>query len=573
MSARAGDIAELRPRLGRLGSIAGSLHARVASWPPLYVLGGAVVAQWALVLAVARTVRHNGWVYYQGGDQLWYYTLARLVSHGRLWQTPVGYLWSFILAPFARLAGADLVSALPGIVLLDVLVLLPIALLAVYGIASRLGGRTFGYWTVLVWLVLPFVGVLYTNTGYHQRYTELLLPQAFGLTAMADFPTMVAVVVSIYFVTKTLLDTTPALTDAAAAGAAAGIAIAIKPSAALILAGPVIALLVARRARLLAVVAAAFALPVVTLAVWKERGLGNLPLLSSHGSAAPRGVAAIGPLYALNIHKYFGNLSRHQLALNIDLLREHFWSGHLAVWLLLAGLVAVGRRSLPIFALVAGVVLPLAVVKSAYPQASFEDGSLFRLLMPIYPFFVLGVAALPLLVPGAPSRLGSFRPVWRGPSPQARAGLVGAALLLAAIVPLAVTAAAKTDGGAFRAANVVGTQMPIPVDAIGLHAQAQNGTVLLTWPRQRPLGGSVFYRVWRARATPGDGLTCAKTSGAASCTLDYGTEVGVTGGAARYDKPPRGTWVYRVGVAANWLNDPAYGDVYFTSKPVTVSVP
>jgi hypothetical protein len=573
VSARAGDIAGLRPRFGRLHAAAGSLTARIAAWPPVYVLVGAVAAQWVLVLVLARTVRHNGWVYYQGGDQLWYYTLARLVSHGQLWQTPVGYLWSFLLAPVARLAGADLVSALPAIVLFDVLVLLPIAVLAVYGIASRLGGRMFGYWTLLVWLVVPFLGILYTDTGYHQRYTELLLPQAFGLTAMADFPTMVAVVVSIYFVTKTLLDSSPALTDAAAAGAAAGIAIAIKPSAALILAGPVIALLLARRARLLVAAAAAFAPPVITLALWKARGLGNVPLLSSHGGGPPRGVAAIGPVYALNTHKYFGNLSWHQLALNIDLLREHFWSGHFAIWLLLAGLVAVGRRSRRMFALLAGVVLPLAIVKGAYPQASFEDGSLFRLLIPIYPFFVVGLAALPLLPPGAPSRLSTFRPVWRGPSARARAGLVGAALVLAAIVPLAVTAAATTSGGAVHAANVVKTQMPIPVDAIGLHAQSRNGTVLVTWRRQRPLGGSVFYRVWRAPATRGDGLTCTKATGAVSCTLDYGTEVGVTRDPARYDKPGPGTWAYRVGVAANWLNDPAYGDVYFASKPVVVTVP
>jgi hypothetical protein len=573
VSARAGDIAELRPRFGRLRVAGGSLAARIASWRPIYVLGGAIVAQWILVLALALTVRHNGWVYYQGGDQLWYYTLARLVSHGQLWQTPVGYLWSFILAPFARLAGPDLVSALPGIVLLDALALLPIALLAVYGIASRIGGRMFGYWTLLVWLVVPFAGILYTNAGYHQRYTELLLPQGFGLTAMADYPTMVGVVVSIYFFTKTLLDRSPALTDAGAAGAAAGIAIAIKPSAALILAGPVIALLLARRARLLVLAAAAFAIPVFTLAVWKARGLGHVPLLSSHGGGSPRGVAAIGPVYGLSIHNYFVKLSWHQLALNIDLLREHFWSGHFAVWLLLAGVVAVGRASRRVFALFAGIVLPFAIVKGAYPQASFEDGSLFRLLIPIYPFFVLGLAALPLLLPGAPSRLGAFRPVWRGPSPRARAGLIGAALVLAAIVPLAVTAAATTSGGAVHAANVLNTQMPIPVDAIGLHAQSRNGAVLVTWRRQRPIGGSVFYRVWRAAATRGDGLTCTKPTGAVSCTLDYGTEIGVTRDPARYDTPGRGRWVYRVGVAANWLNDPAYGDVYFTSKPVVVTVP
>ena len=573
MSARAGDIAGLRPRFERLSAAAGSLTARVASWPPLFVLGGAIVAQWALVLALARTVRHNGWVYYQGGDQLWYYTLARLVSHGQLWSTPVGYLWSFTLAPFARFAGADLVSALPAIVLFDVLVLLPVALLAVYGIASRLGGRVFGYWTVLLWLLLPFIGILYTDTGYHQRYTELLLPQAFGLTAMADFPTMVAVAVLSYFTAKIVLEPQPSWTDGAAAGAAAGIAVGLKPSAALALLGPVLALVLGRRLLPLAAAGGAMALPLAALAVWKERGLGNLPLLA-HGGLRPPGVAAISPVVAVNLHKYFGNLSWHRLALNIDLLREHFWSGHLVIWLLLAGLVAIGRRSRLVAALAAGAVLPFAIAKGAYPQASIEDGSLFRLLMPIYPFFVLGIAALPLLLPGLPPRLESFRPAWSGPTPRTRAALLGAVLVLAAVLPLAVTAAAATRGGALHAATVIRTQMPIPIDTdLGLRAQMRQGRVLLTWRRQRPVGGSVFYRVWRERRSADSGLQCADGPGAETCTLDYGKELGITRDPARSDQPPRGTWVYRVAVAANWLDDPAYGDVYLVGRAVVVTVP
>jgi hypothetical protein len=276
----------------------------------------------------------------------------------------------------------------------------------------------------------------------------------------------------------------------------------------------------------------------------------------------------------VNLHKYFGNLSWHQLALNIDLLREHFWSGHLVIWLLLAGLVAVGRRSRLVSALAAGAVLPFAIAKGAYPQASIEDGSLFRLLMPIYPFFVLGIAALPLLLPGFPARLGSFRPTWSGPTPRTRAALVGAVLALAAILPLAVTATAATRGGALHAANVTRTQMPIPIDVdLGLRARLQQGSVLLTWRRQRPIGGSVFYRVWREPRSSDDGVQCADGPGALTCTLDYGKEVGVTRDPARFDKPPRGTWVYRVAVAANWLDDPAYGDPYLVGAPVVVTVP
>jgi hypothetical protein len=32
-------------------------------------------------------------------------------------------------------------------------------------------------------------------------------------------------------------------------------------------------------------------------------------------------------------------------------------------------------------------------------------------------------------------------------------------------------------------------------------------------------------------------------------------------------------WTYRIGISANWLDDPHFGDVYVFSRPVTVSVP
>jgi hypothetical protein len=57
-----------------------------------------------------------------------------------------------------------------------------------------------------------------------------------------------------------------------------------------------------------------------------------------------------------------------------------------------------------------------------------------------------------------------------------------------------------------------------------------------------------------------------------NCTL-VENEVGLSRRGAASDRPPPGTWVYRIGVAANWLNDPAQGDVYVASKPVVVRVP
>jgi hypothetical protein len=38
------------------------------------------------------------------------------------------------------------------------------------------------------------------------------------------------------------------------------------------------------------------------------------------------------------------------------------------------------------------------------------------------------------------------------------------------------------------------------------------------------------------------------------------------------DRPGPGTWSYRVGVAANWLDDPEQGDVFVVSGPRNVSL-
>ena len=73
------------------------------------------------------------------------------------------------------------------------LVLGPIALLCVYGIASRIGGRLLGYWASLLWVVAPFAAIPLFVGRYHERWIEQFLPQALGLTAMADFPSMVLV--------------------------------------------------------------------------------------------------------------------------------------------------------------------------------------------------------------------------------------------------------------------------------------------------------------------------------------------------------------------------------------------
>ena len=212
---------------------------------PAKLLVPAIAIQWLTTLGLALTVRHNGWLYYQGGDQLWYYVWSWLLVHGHIPTAFIGNGWPAILAPIAALGGPTLVPALPGIVLLNVLVLAPVALLCVYGIAKRIGGPLFAYWAVLLWVTVPFIGIKFTDYLYHQRFTELTLPQGFGLTALADYPSMVAVLVAVYFGLRVI--ERPDTVEAIAAGLAAGIAVTIKPGSAPFVAGLVLGVLYRRR--------------------------------------------------------------------------------------------------------------------------------------------------------------------------------------------------------------------------------------------------------------------------------------------------------------------------------------
>ena len=99
-------------------------------------LVGAVVAQWIAVGLLATAAAHNGWLYYQGGDQTFFYTIAWIVSHGHLPVTGIGYAWSLVEAPVAAVAGPSFLDALPGIIAIQVVLLLPLGLVAFYGTPS-----------------------------------------------------------------------------------------------------------------------------------------------------------------------------------------------------------------------------------------------------------------------------------------------------------------------------------------------------------------------------------------------------------------------------------------------------
>ena len=536
-------------------------HARAASIRPAYVLGPLLVVQGIAVLALALTVRHNGWLYYAGGDQLWHYSGAYLLAHGHLPTAYVGYGWSILLAPIAAIAGPNLVSALPALVLLNTLVLLPLALLCVYGIAARIAGRLFGYFAAALWIALPYLGVLFVEPGYHQKYTELTLPQLLGLTSVPDFPATVALLISAYLCLRAL--DAASWYAAGGAGLAAGYSIGIKPSNSIFLVAPAV-LFLFERWRALVPFAAGLAPALLTLALWKYRGLGELAAAPAETTRVASGVGDL-----LNrIHRPSLNSWEH-LHQVLLALREHFWVARVIEWLPIAGCIALLARSRRAFLLVGSWFIVYLLAKGTYVPASVDDASFWRILMPAFPAYLLLAAAVVLLLPGVRARPAHDSFALTG---RLLTVVLGAAVLVFAVLPLGVIAAIPRlhDGGR-QAVRVGDTLVPVS-SAIGAHAVARNGGAELSW-RARPAGRtSVFYRVLRA---PGPARTfCANTPGRASddCRV-YGDEAGVARATSFVDRPGRGTWTYRVGVAANWVDDARLGDVYVVSPPVTVTIP
>ncbi len=452
-------------RLRRARDFVGSLR-------PAYVLGGLVGVQWLAALALALTVKHNGWLYYAGGDQLWHYSGAYLLAHGNLPPAFVGTggrsssfrsRWSPGPTWSRRCRDRPPQHAL----------LLPVALLCVYGIAARIAGRLFGYFAAALWIGLPYLGIVFVEPGYHQKYTELTLPQLVGLTSVPDFPSTVALLVAAYFCLRAL-DTT-GWHSAAAAGLAAGYSIGIKPSNSIFLVAPVL-LLVFTRWRGLLWFAAGLAPALLTLALWKYRGLGQLAAVPAEPERIAVGIdSLLNRIHNPNLNSWE---HLHQVLLG---LREHFWVARVIEWLPLAGMVGLLARSRRGFLLVGSWFVVYLLTKATYIPASIEDASFFRIMMPSFPAYLLLAASVVLLVPGFRAR----------PSPSTQGvlagrrltGAIAAAAAVFVVFPLAVIAATPRlhDGGRL---GVRAESSLVPVSGkVGLHATVEGSSVRLTWSR------------------------------------------------------------------------------------------
>ena len=516
----------------------------------------------------AAVVRHNGWLFYQGGDETFFYTSSWVLAGGHIPEAAIGYGWSYLLTPVARIAGADLLAALPAIVLLQTVVLLPVALACIYSIGARIGGRAIGYLAAVLWVAAPYASIPLWQARYHGRYIEQLLPQSLGLTALGDFPSMVCLLVAAALCLRAL-DGAGRL-DGLLAGLAAGFAVGIKPSNGLFLLGPALAFTAARRGRTGAAFCLGLAPSLLTLALWKYRGLGHLPLLTPTPRALAAGPAAVG---FVQVHRYF-NFDWHQLHENYLELRSVLRGLVLLQALPVLGFVGALRRAPAKALLLFGWLLAFLLVKGSSDEASIDNASLLRLLIPALPALVLLVACVPLF--------GERRAHRESPVSRRGAGrrTAVAAFTAFAVLPLLFVAAFPT----LRAPTAVkyfDENVLVPVGDLSLDVRRlAGGRRELSWSAAPSPGVVSAYRVFRARPTvpapdptlpPGrDGVRCLAPPhgyrGAADCRLEM-TLVATTTATRFIDRPPPGPWVYRVALFANWLHDENGGDLMLLSSP------
>jgi hypothetical protein len=248
-------------------------------------------------------------------------------------------------------------------------------------------------------------------------------------------------------------------------------------------------------------------------------------------------------------------------------------------WAAVAGIVAVARWSGAKAAFLAVWLAAFVLVKGGADQASVDTGSFFRLLQPAYPAFFLLAAAVPMLVPTFGARLhaprvGSWSPWWR------RGGIAVAVIAVAQLVTIPFLA----EPAAGKAVEEKVSRVLVPVERrLAPTAAASGRDVELRWPAYGTGRSVVFYRVLRsapAEADPGDptkplarnGVRCdTAVAGSPDCALQM-TTVGLARGRAWVDRPPAGTWVYRIGLSANSADDVLLGDLLLLSAPVTVTV-
>lgn len=535
-----------------------------------------MVVQWVVVAGIALSAQHNGWFWYQGGDQTVYHTTSWLLGRGLLPPTPIGYGWSMLTTPANIVGGANVLDALPMIVIGQYLLLLPAGLLAVWAIGESCGGRPLAITTAALWATLPALSIPLFAERYQTIYVDTVLPQLLGLTNLADFPSTIAVLVSAALLLKGIDGRSHSLVLLAAL--AAGFAVGIKPANLVFLAAPFILLTVARRPIQLLVFGAGLLPALVTLAIWKDRGLGQLPVLAQPEELMVAGGALIAAAGGVSLDRYV-DVDWNGLWLNVRQLQEVFWGLRVLEWFLVAGAFAIGRRSVPKATFLLAWLASYLIFKGGADVASMQNGTFFRFVQPGLPAAVILAAAVVLLVPSLArrARRATAPVIW---SRRRTAAAIGAMAVLT-IVPLGLAAALPPVNGPVVAYNLPENVL-VPVNAFPVDATVEGRQVQLQWEAQTSGQTGVFYRVLRSDPNEGitralltvrDGLDCPERVDIPTLCTIQSDVIATTRATIYFDRPPPGRWTYRVAASANAYDSLNKGDVVLVSKGAVVRIP
>jgi hypothetical protein len=523
------------------------MQLRSARRQPWNVLLPLVLAQWLLLLLLTRRIVHNGWLFDQDGTATRFYSTAWSFAHGHIPPALVGYGWPLLTTPIAGINGVNFLDGLPALVLVQTVVLLPIALLAVYGVASRIGGRVLGYLTAAGWVLVPYAVHPLFGSGYHAIYVQQLLPEGLGLTGLGAFPSMVCVLVAAYFAVSSIDTADPV--HAALGGLFAGFAVALDPANILFLAAPAVGYALARRWSTALVFGAALLPALLTVTLWQYRGLGHVPHIHAQ----------------VDLH--------HLHVLSVD-FRNAFYSDRLVELPFLAGAIALGRRSWIKSAFISAWFLSYLLVRGSGPGTNVATGSWFAVLMPAYPAFLIACCSLLLLVPRLGQRFADAPAVHHPARLDWRDQRVVAAAIVLAVLPMVViTALPVRKSPALVAYPGEGALVPID-DALLPQASGGHVAAQLAWPSAQSDGATSFYTVFRSPADGSGGVTCDRDHGATRCVLAMQRLASSTTNSYLDFNPevPAGRWTYRVGLNANWHTDPSAGGLVALSPPVDVIV-
>jgi hypothetical protein len=519
------------------------------------VIAAFVVLNWVVTIALAREIRHNGWLFHHGGDGTYYWTTTWSLAHRVLPETVISYGLPVVLWPLGLVFGPNMIAALPAILLLQLAVLAPLGVVAVAGIAERIGGRLFAYLATLMWVLSPVVALHYFQLHFRWVYETFALPGQIGLTNLADYPSMILTLVIGWLVLRAIDDRR--WNDVVLGGLVCGFLIAVKPSNAIFVPAPVATFLVVRRWREAVVFVAALVPALLTLTIWKAVGLGQVPLL---GATMVGAAGAHGAIVADAWTTRYLPFDWGQFTLNLARMREVGWSLRVVEFIPIAGTIGAWRRGRHYAVLLALWCGAYLIVKgSAKGRSDVYSTTFFRLTMPGFAAFVLLAACIVFCVPGL-GREWRARAARAVPLRWTPALVVAVALL--AVYPLAVIAVSHPARAQWAAKeNAHNLLVPIAGD---LHPDAtrSGGRTRLRWTPPPTGSTHVSYVVYRGSS---DGCT-PRASGAKDC--DFDLPLAAVTRDTHWTDPRPGRATYRVGLVADPLDRARKGDLLMLSRAV-----